>query len=407
MKSTFKVLFFLKRNAQRKDGCMPIIARITIDGKVAQFNTKLEVAPSFWSVTQGKALGRTAEVVQLNGMLDSIRASVYNHYHTLQERDSHITSEKIKNAFLGINETHTTILEIFTKHNAETKKLVGINKSYCTYKKYELSMRRVQEFLRCCYNISDIALRDITLSFIRDYELFLPTNCALSNNVAAKMIQYLKKMVTLARNTGIIHADPFVNYHIKVNRVDRGYLDQHEMIAIMQKKITLKRLEQVRDVFIFSCFTGLSFVDVRNLKSTHIRENFDGNIWIMTKRQKTDNPVNIRLLDVPKRIVEKYHGKLPFDAILPTMSNQKMNCYLKELADICGIIKNLTFHMARHTFATTTTLANGVPIETVSKMLGHTNIKTTQIYARITDHKLSNDMDMLSGKLSAFQQDYK
>ena len=220
-------------------------------------------------------------------------------------------------------------------------------------------------------------------------------------------MQFFKRIILIARNNGILIGDPFANYKIRLEKVDRGYLTEDEIKIILKKKMVSERLEQVRDVFIFSCFSGLAYVDVANLKEDNIRKSFDGNLWIITKRQKTNTDVNVPLLDIPKMILEKYKGKLPNGKVLPIISNQKLNTYLKEIANVCGIKKNLTFHLARHTFATTTTLAKGVPIETVSKMLGHTNIETTQIYARITNNKISNDMQGLDKKFVGIEKIYK
>lgn len=220
-------------------------------------------------------------------------------------------------------------------------------------------------------------------------------------------MQLFKRIIIIARNNGWIVGDPFANYKIRLKRVDRGYLTEEELQKIIKKELVSERLEQVRDLFIFSCFTGLAYIDVKNLKEENIRKSFDGSLWIMTKRQKTDTTVNVPLLKIPQKILKKYRGKMKGDQILPVISNQKLNSYLKEIADVCGINKNLTFHMARHTFATTTTLAKGVPIETVSKMLGHTNISTTQIYARITNTKISSDMKELSRKIKGLEAVYE
>ena len=187
----------------------------------------------------------------------------------------------------------------------------------------------------------------------------------------------------------------------------KEYLTREELTAFFKAKLSSEHLEKVRDVFVFSCFTGLAYIDVAGLTQDNIRKSFDGNLWIMTKRQKTNTDVNVPLLDIPKMILKKYKGKLPNGKILPVISNQKLNAYLKEIADVCGIKKNLTFHLARHTFATTTTLSKGVPIETVSKMLGHTNIETTQIYARITNSKIGSDMQGLDKKFVGIEKIYK
>ena len=235
--------------------------------------------------------------------------------------------------------------------------------------------------------------------FITDFETYLRTVSLCNENTTAKFMQTFRMIVIMAKNNGWIYTDPFMNYKIRLKRVDRGYLTDQEIQKILKKKFPTKRLEQVRDVFIFSCFTGLSYIDIKTLKASEICISFDGKPWIMRHRQKTDTPVNVPLLKIPLAILKKYEGQLPKGELLPVLSNQKLNSYLKEIADLCGINKNITFHLARHTFATTTTLSKGVPIETVSKMLGHTNIETTQIYARITNEKIRKDMSSLEDKL--------
>jgi site-specific recombinase XerD len=398
MKSTFKVLFYLKRNAQRKNGNMPIIARITVDGKIAQFSTKLEINPDCWNTQLGKANGRNAEVQKINSLLEDIKASVHRIYHEQQLRDSVVTAEKVKNEFLGLSEDNKTLLDLFTRHNEDVKKLVGISKSKATYQKYEVTRKHLAKFIKERYNLSDISLKEINNLFITDLEVYLMTTANCNSNTTAKFMQFFKRIIIIARNNGWIHADPFSNYKIRIAKVDRGYLTQDEIGRIMDKKFPSKRLEQVRDIFVFSCFCGLAYIDVKNLRENNIRTSFDSSLWIMGKREKTGVNFNIPLLDIPKTILEKYKGTLPNSYVLPVLSNQKMNAYLKEIADVCGIDKNLTFHLARHTFATLA-LTKGVSIESVSKMLGHTNIQTTQIYARITDKKIGDEMNMFADKL--------
>jgi site-specific recombinase XerD len=407
MKSTFKVLFYLKRNAESKSGEVMIMARITIDGKLCQFSTKLKINPKNWSVTIGKAIGRSVEITQINNLLEEVRSSLHNIYHEMQRRDNCVTAEKVKNEFLGHGQTKVTLLNMFTKHNEDVKALVGISKSAATYQKYEVTRKHLSEFIQYKYHLADISVKEITPMFISDFEVYLMTACKCGANTTAKFMQFFKRIIIIARNNGILIGDPFANYKIRIKKVDRGYLTEEEIAKISQKEFVSERLEQVRDVFIFSCFTGLAYIDVKNLTREHIRISFDGNLWIMTKRQKTDTTVNVPVLKIPKMILDKYEDKLPKGKLLPVISNQKLNSYLKEIGDVCGIQKNLTFHLARHTFATTTTLAKGVPIETVSKMLGHTNIETTQIYARITNSKISNDMKNLSDKFVGIEKIYK
>lgn len=210
--------------------------------------------------------------------------------------------------------------------------------------------------------------------FLTDFYIYLRTECKCNENTSSKFMQLFKHIIIIAKNNAIINGDLFANYKIKIKRVDRGYLTQEELDILMQKQFSIPRLEHIRDIFIFSCYTGLAYIDVKNLNHSHIKTSFDGKLWIMTKRQKTNVEVNVPLLEIPLMILKKYENKLPNNQLLPVPSNQKLNAHLKEIADICGIEKRLTFHLARHTFATTTTLTNGVPIETVSKMLGHTNI---------------------------------
>lgn len=406
MKSTFSILFYLKRNGQKQDGSMPIFGRITVNGKSVQFTAKVDVNPNLWNVKAGKAIGRTKEVQEINAILDSIKVTMTKIYRDLRERETDVTPEKIKNIFFGTDENVMTLLQLFTKYNEDFKSMIGISKSKSSYQKYVSTKTRLEQFIKDKYKLTDIALKDVNFLFIHDFDIYLKTVCRYPQNSTAKHMQRFKTIMILARNNEYIYNDPFAKYKVHFERVDRGYLTQEEIEIIMKKKFPTKRLEQVRDIFIFSCFTGLAYVDVSNLREKHIRTSFDGKLWIMTKRQKTSIQSNIPLLDVAKQILDKYAGTLPDERVLPVLTNQKMNAYLKEIADVCGIEKNLTFHLARHTFATSVTLAKGVPIETVSKMLGHTNIKTTQIYARITDGKVGNDMAILADKLKGIESNW-
>ncbi len=399
MKSTFSVIFYLRRDRKKSDGTCPVMCRITIDGIDTRFNTKLHVQLSKWDVNANKVSGINPESRNLNARLDDIKASLHRIYHDLQRFDI-VTPEKIKGEFLGLDESGETILKLFDKHNEDVASMVGISKSAATLQKYNVTRKHVANFIKKKYRVSDMAVKSINDMFLRDFEVYLLTQERVSHNTMAKFMQFFKRIIILARNNGLIVHDPFANYKIQLKKVDRGYLTEQEMNKIIQKKFLTKRLEQVRDIFIFSCFTGLAYIDVKELTKNHIRISFDGNIWIMTKRHKTKVNVNVPLMDIPKKILQKYEGELPDDKILPVLSNQKMNAYLKEISDVCGITKNLTFHLARHTFATTVTLSKGIPIETVSKMLGHTNIQTTQIYARITNEKISKDMRGLSAKFN-------
>nr|WP_319399131.1 site-specific integrase [uncultured Carboxylicivirga sp.] len=398
MRSTFNVLFFIKKNAEKKDGTAPVVARITINGKMAQFNTKQFIKPEDWSVDLGKAKGRNAEAKTINSVLEEIKISIHEAYNDLTRRDTLITAEKIKITFLGIGLEQHLLLELFEECNNTLKTQVGITKSKATYQKAEVCKRHLSEYLKIEHKLSDIDLRDINHSFIVGFENFLTIKCHCNLNTSAKFMQKFKSIVLLAQKNGWLLNDPFGNYKISLKKVDRGYLNDDELKRIMQKSFGSERLERIRDIFIFSCYTGLAYIDIKNLRQEHITKGFDGNLWINTKRQKTSIKTVVPLLDIAQLILDKYKG-LPNGVLLPIPTNQKTNQYLKEIADVCGINKNLTFHLALHTFATTVTLSKGVPIESVIKMLGHTNIKTTQIYARITNEKIGADIKLLAEKL--------
>ena len=402
-KSTFRILFYLRKNYLNKSGKAGIMVRLTVNGDMVQFSSKLDIEPAQWDTKAGKAIGNSVKARQMNSMLDDIRTALNNHYRYVESRDSFVTAEKVRNAFLGYEVRQQTLLELFKQHNEDASKLNGISKAPATLVKYDRTYRRLEEFMKAKYKVSDIALREIDHKFVTDFEFYLRTVSRCNENTTGKFMQIFRKIVLIAKNNGWITIDPFANYHIHMKAVDRGYLTEQELERILEKDFDSRRLEQVRDVFIFSCFTGLSYVDVRNLTKENVVTSFDGKLWLQLHRQKTSTAVNLPLLKTPLAILKKYEDKLPDGRLLPVSSNQKLNSYLKEIADVCGIKKNLTFNLARHTFATTTTLAKGVPIETVSKMLGHTNIKTTQIYARITNDKIREDMEMLAGKLEGIE----
>lgn len=399
MRNTFKVLFFVKRAALKKSGEAPIIARITIDQDKIQFYTKLEVAPDLWDVPRGKVTGRGPEALQINALLDDIRMAIQKQYHSLLETDGYVTAERVRDAYLGKTEKTRTILEFFEQHNEQYLQKVKMDPTNKTYWRYELTRRRLEEFIKYKYSVSDMPLKDINVLFVENFLLFNENVHGCNHNTAMKFVQRLRTVVNFAKNTGMLFVDPFGNFKVKFERTDRGYLTMEEIMAIYHHTFPSCRLELVRDLFIFSCFTALSYIDVCELQPDDISTGFDGNLWIIRKRHKTKVTASIRLLDIPIAILKKYKGKLPNGKLLPVISNQRVNDYLKEIAAMCGINKRLTFHTARHSCATSVLLANDVPIETVSKILGHTNIRTTQIYARITDRKVCRDMEMLSQKL--------
>ena len=348
MKSTFKILFYLKRDKAKSDGSIPIFGRITIDGQASRFNTKYSIQPEYWDTKSSTVIGKTKEALEINSVLEAIKTSVYNVYHELLTRENNVNAERVKNIFLGLEIKHQTVLELFQRHNDDIEKLVGITKSRETHQKYEVARKRMADFIKEYYNVSDISLKEVNHMFLHNFEIYLITTCKCKENTTAKFLQRFRTIILMAKNNGWIHIDPFANYKIRFKKTDRGYLTQDEINIIMRKKFASERLERVRDIFIFSCFTGLAYIDVKNLRQSNIRTSFDDGLWIMGKREKTGVNFNVPLLEVAKEIVEKYSGQLPDDKVLPVMSNQKMNEYLKEIGEVCGIGKDLTFHTARH-----------------------------------------------------------
>lgn len=397
--STFKILFYLRSNHVNKDGTSAIIVRVSIDGERQDWSTKLACEPERWDGKAGKATGRSSKSFEINNRLQDIQTILTNHFYDIQRRHGFVTAEMVRNAYMGITQREESLLKLYEQHLEDTKKLVGLSKADPTYRKYERMYRRVVEFMKKKYNITDIPLREIKYQFIVDLEFFLRTEYGYSQNTTYKCMKFFKQVINKAIRAGLITVDPFNGYKISVQRVDRGFLSEDDLKKMMEKEFASKRLEQVRDIFVFACFSGLAYIDLANLRVDNIQKMFDGRLWIVTHLQKTNTKVTVPLLPPAIKILKKYEGKYLDGQLLPIITNQKLNCHLKEIADICGIEKNLTFHLARHTFATTMTLGKGVPIESVSKILGHTNIQTTQIYARITNEKISHDMENLAKNL--------
>ena len=401
MRMIFKVSYYVRSNYENKQGKSPLMIRIFLNGKMLNLGSSgLSVDKKLWNNATSRMKGRTVEALNTNAQLDHISHSLQAIFKQYED-DADLTLDKIKSIYLGKDKPRTTFLEFFDKYLEDAKSLIGLGKTKATYDKYSATKKHFVKFLDLKYGRKDIQPKELTHIMVHEFDIYLRTVGGLKSNSATKTLKFFKTVVIFAQKSGVLSHDPFINHHFHLEHVDRGFLTDDEIRRIMQKKFSTVRLEQVRDVFIFSCFCGLAYIDVANLTEDNIVE-LDGKKWIMTKRQKTNIPSNILLLDIPLKIIDKYKGKTKNGKLLPILSNQKMNSYLKEIADVCGIKKTLTYHLARHTFATMT-LSKGVPIESVSKMLGHTNIKTTQIYARITNKKIEEDMTKLAEKLESFK----
>ena len=403
MKHKMSILFYAKSAKVAKNGLLPIYLRITINGARIELSTSRFVEKTKWNAEAGKMKGSSEEARLINTHLDTLRTKVYETENWMINNNQEINAQSFKNRLLGVEEKQRKLILIFEDHNKRMKELVGREFSINTLKKYETALSHTKEFLLSQYKIKDISIKQVDIAFINDFDFFLRNSKKCNNNSTIKYIRNFGKIIKQAYVNGWIEKDPFLNYKGKVKQTDRNYLTQSELQDIINKEIRIQRLDLVRDMFIFSCFTGLAYIDVFNLTKENVIKGIDGEMWISTHRQKTDSLSKIPILPVSESILEKYKDYpecLNKNKLLPILSNQKMNAYLKEIADICGINKELTFHIARHTFATTVTLSNGVPIETVSKMLGHTNLKTTQHYAKILDKKISEDMQVLKAKFN-------
>ncbi|ASK28801.1 recombinase [Chryseobacterium sp. T16E-39] len=398
MNKTFNLLFFIKKNKIRTNGTAPIYLRITVDGKAAEIAAKRYIDPKKWNNKSQKAVGNSQEAKTLNSYLKTLEQQVYDFHYLMLKEEDFVTAESLKSKLLGTDVTTRMLIPIFQDHNDKVEALIGQDFAPGTLERYKTSLKHTQEFLNWKYKISDIDITKIDHAFIMDYDFWLRSVRKCANNTAVKYIKNFKKIMRLCMANGWLSKDPFLGYKAKIKEVERPYLTKEEIQAIYNKEFASDRLSQVRDIFLFSCYTGFAYVDVKKLSKSHINIGIDGDKWIFTNRQKTGTATRVPLLPLAQEIILKYKDHpecVNLNVLFPVLSNQKMNSYLKEIANVCGINKELTFHIARHTFATTVTLSNGVPIESVSKMLGHKNLKTTQHYAKILDKKVSDDMAVL------------
>ena len=404
MRSTFKVLFYVKKGCEKPNGNLPLMCRLTVDGEIKQFSCKMDVPLRLWDVKNNRASGKSVEAQRINHTVDKIRVEVNRRYQELMQTDGYVTAAKLKDAYLGIGVKQETLLKLFEQHNVEFSKKVGHSRAKGTFQRYVTVCKHLHEFIPHTYKRDDIPLKELNLTFINDFEYFLRTEKKCRTNTVWGYMIVLKHIVAIARNDGRLLFNPFAGYINSPESVDRGYLTKSEIQTLMDAPMKNAYHELVRDMFVFSVFTGLAYSDVKNLTTDNLQTFFDGNLWIITRRKKTNTESNIRLLDVPRKIIEKYRGLARDNKVFPMPSNTTCNKILKEIGRQCGFKTRLSTHVARHTNATTVLLSNGVPIETVSRLLGHTNIKTTQIYAKITSQKISQDMEALSHKLEDMEK---
>jgi site-specific recombinase XerD len=403
MNTTFSLLFYLKKPKNQVVGPITIYARITINSQRTEFSTGLKCHPNQWNQLAGKPIGNNEDAKMLGRYLDTINRKVHEAHRYMIDHDELITAESLKNKYSGKEVKLFSLIKVFDDHNSKMESLLGDEYAPGTLQRYQTSLMHTIAFLEWKYKVSDIDIRKVDHTFITEFEFYLRTERKCANNSAVKYIKNFGKIIRICLANGWIEKNPFVNYKSKIKEVERVFLTEEELTTITEKKFVSFRLTQVRDIFLFSCYTGLAYSDVLKLDRSQVVKGIDGDNWISTNRQKTDTRSSIPILPLAQEILDRYEDNpqcINKNKLLPILSNQKMNSYLKEITDVCHIGKEITFHTARHTFATTVTLSNGVPIETVSKMLGHKDLKITQHYAKIVDRKVSDDMKLLKQKFA-------
>lgn len=403
-RTSFGLTFYINRTRERKNGECPVMLRINLNGDRLALQVQRFIKPEDWDQNRYVMKGRTEQARVFNNYLEAVRLKAHKKFNELLSYTDDVTPQMLRDAILGVNSAKTRqIIDIWEGHVSDLKKLIGKENSYATYQKYNTAKNHFQSFLQNKYQLNDVSIKAVDYQMIQQYSIYLKTEKGCSFNTATKFLQNLKTITSISIRSGWLVKDPFNGISLTLKEVDRPYLTFEELERLIEFNSVFDRLNRVRDFFVFSCYTGLAYIDVKKLKRAEIEGNDEMGFWIRTRRQKTGGRANIPLLDIPMSIIRNYCQLELLDAddsILPILSNQKMNAYLKELADLCNIQKQLSYHVARHTFATTVTMMNGVPIETVSKMLGHKNIHSTQHYARIVDKKVGDDMKLLAAKLN-------
>ena len=390
----------------KKDGTNPIMGRITVDGTMSQFSSKVSCDPAIWEAKGGHAKGKTIAARDVNRELDKIRASVVKHYQEIKMRDDYVTAEKVKNAFLGLEYRQQTLMTLFTQWNEEfEKKVEGGLKSKTTFIRYKSIYKHVGDFMQYQYHVSDMALKEVLPSFVSDFEVYLKTQKHLKHNSVKKYVCAIMMLMHRAHQNGWVTRYPFSDYQIREEETEKGFLTKDELQAMMNiPRLSAKRTF-IRDLFIFCAFTGLAYIDLENLREENIVKNpIDGSLWIHTHRQKTGVAENVKLLPIPLAIYKKYRGLCNDGRVFDVPCYNSCNGILKTIAKLCGIQKSVSWHQSRHTMATVVCLSNGMPLEVVSSVLGHKSIESTQIYAKITQEKLGCEIDTLASKLAKIEQ---
>ena len=393
-----KVAFYLKRNDSDSAGRCPVMGRFTVGRSECVFSAKMLAPRSLW--VSGRAKGKSTEVVEINRQLDELRASalaIYREQSAVRER---VTAEEVKRLLLGMASGQETLLDYFRTYIEHFEKRVGVNRTIKSARTYRCAYEHVVRFLSERLRLSDVPFSALDRSFVDKFDLYLHTEQKLAPNTVVLYMSRLHTVINKAIAAGIITADPFAGYEPPRPERRRRYLTHEELQRLMSTPLPSSRLYLVRDLFLFSCYTGISYGDMCRLTAANLETAEDGTVWIKATREKTNVEFEIPLLDLPLHIIDKYRDTTSDGKLLPMYGNSELNKGLKHLAAACGIDRKLTFHMARHTYATEITLSHGVPMETVSRMLGHSRVDTTQIYAQVTDNKIDTDTQSLDERIA-------
>lgn len=400
--NTCKVSFYAKKSKYDHTKAT-VYARVTCQGKRFEISSGCVILIKHWNKYAGRVTGNSKEATLVNTVIERLKIRILDIQTTLLLLGKEVTVAEIKKHYYGVEERKFTIVEVFTDHNEKMKSLIGKSFAKGTWERYETSLRHTVEFMQWKYKVGDMPVDQINPDFINSYEYWLRTVRGCANNTAVKYILNFQKIVNICISNEWITKNPFIGYRSKIETVTPKFLSAEDLEKVYSKNFRSQRLTTVRDMFIFSCYTGLAYIELKNLSKDNFTTGIDGNLWLKTTRHKTKVPVSVPVLDIPIDILQKYsdHPKcLNSNKALPVISNQKVNDYLKEISALCDLDFELTFHAARHTFATTVTLSNGVPFETVSRMLGHKTLRMTQHYAKVLDNKISADMQALKEKLN-------
>lgn len=388
------VYFSLRESKQNKKGESPIEVSISINGERIYFSSGKSINTNEWNKTKQIVKGKTDEAQLINSYLIQSKNKIYEKEMELLKNGFIITAPLLRDAYLGKVESlnEKTLLKVFEEHNQDQQKMVGKGVSKATYWISEYTVRLIQEFIGKKYKREDLFLRELNLNFIQSFHTFLRTDKGMAQNSSTKHLKLLKKILNLAIVNSHININPFATYKVEREPVEIDFLDEEELRKIINFDTPIPRFERAKDMFLFGCFTGLSYIDIKTLTAEHFEKDGTGRIWIKKRRVKTGVLSRIPLLPIAKLILDKYKGG---ERLLPIQDPADINKYLKDIAILCNIKKRITFHTSRHTFASTVTLANNISLEVVSKMLGHTNTRMTTHYAKLIDRCIGEQMDKL------------